>query len=127
MNKLLELGNEKKPKQKLQPIQAYSCLRWQSHLRDIIEPMWNAQLVADPILTKRDRLAFRNKMLKEMLEKESPAVRQEVEEFRHLHHSASLGKEKEKELLTIKNSNDDDLSLDERERLRRKKAEEIQL
>ena len=66
-------------------------------------------------------------MLKEMLEKESPAVQQEVEEFQHLHHSASLGKEKEKELLTIKNGNDDDLSLDEREHLRRKKAEEIQL
>ena len=125
MNKLLELGNVKKPKQKLQPIQAYSHLFWQSRLRQVVEPMWNAHLAANPDLTKRDRLAFQNRVLKEMMEKEPPSIRKEVEEYRHLHH-VNLS-EKDKAPVTVVVGNNTDLSLEEKECLRRKKAEEIQL
>ena len=117
MNQLLDLDKGKKPQQKLQPIQAYSQLFYDTRLRDIIEPRWKAHLLANPTLGRADRLAFQNKTLKELLAAEPEVVRQEVEEYRQLKNRVTSVEVKELE-------SDEGLSIEERER--RREAREIQ-
>lgn len=116
------MGAERKPRQKLQPVQAYSLMFWESRLRDIVEPRWHAHLAANPHLTKKDRLAFQNRLLLEMLRNETASVREDVEQFRQLKASADGVGEDEGmgEIL------EGEEGLQEEERVRRQNAREIQ-
>ena len=96
INKLISSSSERRPRQKLQPIQAYSALHWQ-RLRSIVEPQWHAQLAVNPQLTNRDRLAFQNRLLADLYKQEPPSVHEEVEQYRQLQASAGRVEEQDQE------------------------------
>ena len=70
-------------------MQAYSNLFYETRLKAIIDPRWQAQCAANPKLTKRHRLAFQNKLLTVMLSKEPDAIQKEVEVHRQLNYSTN--------------------------------------
>ncbi len=74
-----------RPKQKLQPKQAYSVLNWLEGkcLKTRIDAEWKLKLIDEPGLTPKDYLAYRNMRLDQMLAAETQEVKDEVERFRN--------------------------------------------
>lgn len=77
----------KRPKQKLQPGQAYSVLNYRAgkNLKDVIEAEWKLKCDDNPELehVKGAFLKYRNKRMDQLLEAETPEVKEEVEIFRN--------------------------------------------
>ncbi len=82
---VLSGGGANRPKQKLQPKQAYSVLNWRDGkcLKTLVDSEWKKKIKEEPELTPKDYLAYRNMRLDQLLAAESPEVKAEVEEYRN--------------------------------------------
>ncbi len=78
-------ANINRPKQKLQPTQAYSALYWQKKLKAIVDNEWADKVVSEPELKKKSGayLRYMNMRLGQMLKDETTEVKAEVEHYRN--------------------------------------------
>ncbi len=72
-----------RPKQKLQPKQAYSVLNWTDGkcLKTKIDAEWEEKLDEEPDLSAKDYLAYRNMRLEQLLAEETQEAKDEVERY----------------------------------------------
>ncbi len=79
-------GDSDRPKQKLQPKQAYSVLHWNDGkcLKTLIDSEWKKKLEDEPDLAAKDYLAYRNLRLDQLLAEETQDVKDDVERYRNV-------------------------------------------
>lgn len=82
-------GGPKKPKQKLQPQQAFSDLYWDDYSVDI-EKEWNLKKLAEGIKGNHGQLAHRNKKMEAIYEQQSEEVKAECIQHRDRLHEQAL-------------------------------------
>ncbi|KLO03862.1 hypothetical protein SCHPADRAFT_948240 [Schizopora paradoxa] len=105
-----------RPKQKLQPAQAYSVLHYRKgkQLKTIIDAEWAAKPASEKVTedgdTRGPRLNHRNKRMEELYAAESQDVIDEVDAFRN-------AKDKEPARVSLLSPEEDDLDEDDKERI----------
>jgi hypothetical protein len=80
--KLLDLQGKKS--KKLQPTQVYSRLYYETKLKPIIAECWQTHLIANPEDASKSGppLQFRNKIIRDLYDSETPEIKAEVERRR---------------------------------------------
>ena len=80
ISSILRGGLEERRRQKLQVTQAYMALFWHSKLRFIVMSEW--EKMAEGGAKKDDFIAFMNKRVKELFDKETLEVQAQVDNYR---------------------------------------------